>query len=53
MTEPERDEADAIEQRTPVDPTVDPDDLDAGADEVPLDDDDAHPYTEPAAGRFD
>lgn len=23
MTEPERDEADAIEQRTPVDPTMD------------------------------
>ena len=51
MTEPEHDEADAIEQRTPVDPSVDIDDLDA-ADEVPLDDEERQ-YVAPDTGRFD
>jgi hypothetical protein len=52
MTEPERDEADAIDQRTPVDPAVDIDDPDASADEVPVDDEE-HPYVVPDTGRFD
>jgi hypothetical protein len=51
MTEPEHDEADAIEQRTPVDPSVDIDDPDAAADEVPIDDEE-HPYAESDPGRF-
>jgi hypothetical protein len=52
MTEPERDEADAIEQRIPVDPSVDTDDPDAAADEVPVDDEE-RPYVGPDTGRFD
>jgi hypothetical protein len=52
MTDPERDEADAIEQRTPVDPSVDLDDPDAAADEVLLDDEE-RPYVVPDTGRFD
>lgn len=52
MTEPERDEADAIEQRTPVDPTVDAEDPDAAADDLlPAEED--FPRAVPDEGRFD
>jgi hypothetical protein len=47
VTEPEHDEADAIEQRTPVDPAVDAED----PDDVLLSDED-HPHVVPDAGRF-
>jgi hypothetical protein len=52
MTEPERDEADVIEQRTPVDPSLETDDPDAAADEVLLDEDE-RPYTGSGVDRFD